>query len=146
MSITDSSWSDLKKVCVCCGKSIPRMRQCLEEKFATFQVTEWHSKSAVFLSAHLPPENSFLTALIKLWLQLTNTVPRDGANAVMISISSAVCKYMLQQVRALSIGETEDQNSGVNSEGVQGRIWGGGGGGILQQRWPLWWLFYEKAA
>ena len=97
------------------------------EKFATFQV-KWHKKSAVFLSTQPPPEDSFLNVPIKSWLHLTNSISRDVANPVMISISSAVYKYMLQKVRALSIGEDENPNPGrVTSESDDVHLRFGGG-------------------
>jgi hypothetical protein len=128
ISIIDSSWSDLKKICVCLQNMFANLYlECDSgrEKFATFQV-RWHSKSAVFLSAQLPPEDSFLNVPIKLWLQLTNSVPRDVANPLMISISSAVYKYMLRRVRALSIGE-ESHNSRITRESDDVYLRFGGG-------------------
>ena len=128
-SIIDSSWNDLKEICVCLQNLFANLYlECDSgrEKFATFQV-KWHKQSAVFLSVQLPPEDSFLRVPIKLWLQLTNSVSRDVANPVMISISSAVYKYMLQKIRDVSIGEDESQNSRITSESEDVYLRFGGG-------------------
>ena len=68
-----------------------------------------------------------LNAPIRLWLQLTKSIVRDVANPVMISISSAVYKYMLQKVRALSVGEYESQSSVTISESDNVYLRFGGG-------------------
>ena len=129
-SIIDSSWDDLKEVCVCVRNMFASLYlECDSgrEKFATFQV-KWHEKSSLYLSGQAPPEDSSLSATISIiWLELTKSIAKDVANPVIISISSAVYKYMLRKVRALSIGEDESQSSNVISESDDVYLRFGGG-------------------
>lgn len=92
-SIIDSSWNDLKEICVYLRDMFANLYlECDtgREKFTTFQV-KWHKKSSAFLSTQPPlSEGTSLKSPIKLWLQLTKSIPRDVANPVIISLSSAI--------------------------------------------------------
>ena len=129
-SIIDSSWNDLKEICVYLQDMFANLYlECDtgKEKFATFQV-KWYKKSSAFLSAQPPlSEETSLKTPIKLWLQLTKSIPRDVANPVIISLSSAVYKYMLQKVRAMSVGEDASQSSRVTGESDDVYLRFGGG-------------------
>ena len=80
-----------------------------KEKYARFQV-QWHQSCSKFLlpvDEHTTP--STISPPTQLWHTLTRSATQEVCNPLMISISSAIYGFLLQQVRALIKDDGREQ-------------------------------------